>query len=276
LEILGSLLKPCWLTLVSAHPLSFACKVYRFDAVEDKFPCLVTGAAPETIVCSSSFAPLMDMRYLCTWRLLLNRILSSTAAHDIACICLFLSRASACLHADTYLELELLPELTPNMALHFKMCSDWPTNSNDPLSDFARSKVTDQIAQTYDCITTKVHPDHPAPAADVRLMTALAASVIRHQALTPKNSLAPADSLVASEQPASLLQSSKVFFNLAVTAFQPLLLVSHLLQILWVSLSPWPMFWSHAATQSPRLFRLVPISLAQLSVFLLIRGSCLV
>jgi hypothetical protein len=68
LEVLGLLLKPC-LTLVSAHPLSFACKVYVFDAVKDQFPCLVTGAAPETILCSSSFAPLMDMRCLYAWHL---------------------------------------------------------------------------------------------------------------------------------------------------------------------------------------------------------------
>jgi hypothetical protein len=53
LEILGLLLKPC-LTLVSAHPLSFACKVCVFDAVKDQFPCLVTGAVPKMILCSSS------------------------------------------------------------------------------------------------------------------------------------------------------------------------------------------------------------------------------
>ena len=94
----------------------------------------------------------MDMRYLYAWRLLLDCILSSTAALDISCVRLFLSRAGACLHDDTYLELELLPELTPDMVLPFIIRGGWPKASPDPFSDFSRNKVTSQIAQGYDSI----------------------------------------------------------------------------------------------------------------------------
>ena len=107
LELLGPSL-PTWLQLVIDDLARFSCSAYRFQHIELQFPCLKTGAAPDAIICSSSFAPLMDMGYLYPWRLLLDRILSSTASLDISCIRLFLSRAGACLHDDTYLELELL------------------------------------------------------------------------------------------------------------------------------------------------------------------------
>ena len=84
------------------------------------------------------------------------------------------------------------------MALHLKIQGSWPTNSDDPFFNLSCSNVTSQISQMYDCIPVEVHPDHPATAFDVKLMTASAASVICQWVLTPKNSLVPAKSLVAT------------------------------------------------------------------------------
>jgi hypothetical protein len=193
LEALGRRLHD-WLTHATSHPLRFSCKVYRFDTIEDQFPSLITGAVPDTVLCTATFAPLMDMRYLYAWRLLVDRVLSGTSEQDIQFLRLFLSRASACLHSGTYIGVDLLPELTPNMGIHFRARGGWPT-APDPLLDFSRIEVSSQQAQRYTCIQIEVHPDHPAPAADVRLITASEASALRHHALTPKTSLAPAESL---------------------------------------------------------------------------------
>ena len=172
-EVLGQKLH-AWLQLVSDHPLPFACKAHQLDTIGAQFPCLVItdGAPPNATACSScSFAPSMGMRHLRASRLLLHRILSSAAALSVACVHLFLlSPASTYLRADTCLE--LLPKLTPNMTLHFKIRSGWPAALVDPLSDFCRSKVTSQMAQTCDCIAIEVHSDHPSQAADAKLMTA--------------------------------------------------------------------------------------------------------
>jgi hypothetical protein len=168
--------------------------------VADQFPNLITGAVPDSILCTTTFAPLMDMRYLYAWRLLVDRILGSSDGDDISFFRLFLARASLCLHSDTYLGTELLPELTPNMCLHFRSHGGWPTTGRgtdavDPLADFSRSEVTSQIAQRYDCITIDVHPDRPAPASNVKLITASEAPAIRHTASTPRESRVPTDNI---------------------------------------------------------------------------------
>jgi hypothetical protein len=139
----------------------------------------------------------MDMRYLYAWRLLLDRILSGTSAEDIVFFRLFLSRASSCLHSGTYIGTTLPPELTPNMGLHFKVHGGWPTDSADPLIDFSRPEVSSQLAQRYDRIDIEVHADHPAPAADVKLITASEASALRHKSKTPNHSFVPAETLAA-------------------------------------------------------------------------------
>jgi hypothetical protein len=91
--------------------------------------------------------------------------------------------------------LALPPELAANMGLHFKIRGGWPTDSADPLIDFSRPEVSSPLAQRYDSILIEVHPDHPAPAAEVKLITASEASARRHHGLTPKHSLLPAESL---------------------------------------------------------------------------------
>jgi hypothetical protein len=77
LESLGRRLHD-WLLNASCHPAKFACQVFGYDAVESQFPSLVTGSFPDFIICTTTFAPLMDMRYPYAWRLLLDRILSGT------------------------------------------------------------------------------------------------------------------------------------------------------------------------------------------------------
>ena len=186
-----------WLDCATRNAQMFACQAFVFDSIESQFPSLVSGSAPETIICTTTFAPLMDMRYLYAWRLLLDRVLSGTAAEDITFLRLFLSRASSCLHAGTYVGTKLLPELTPNMGLHFQVRGGWPTDSADPRIDFSRPEVSSQLAQRYDRIAIEVHPDHPAPAPDVKLITASEASARRHHGMTPKTSFVPAESLAA-------------------------------------------------------------------------------
>jgi hypothetical protein len=80
------------------------------------------------------------------------------------------------------------------MALHFKVRGGWPTPS-DPFVDFARPELSSHLAQRYNSISIEVHPDHPAPASDVKLITASEASANRHHSLTPKTSLVPVESL---------------------------------------------------------------------------------
>jgi hypothetical protein len=69
-----------WLTVATTHPDRFACQVFGYDTIEAQFPSLVTGVVPDTVLCTSTFAPLMDIRYLYAWRILLDSILSSTAS----------------------------------------------------------------------------------------------------------------------------------------------------------------------------------------------------
>jgi hypothetical protein len=194
-----------WLAAAAAHPDRFACQVFGYDtSIKAQFPSLVTGVVPDTVLCTSAFAPLMDMRHLCTWRILLDSILSSAACQDIEFLRLFPLRASTCIHSDTYLGVRLRHDLTPNMGIHFKARGGWPTDSADPLLDFSRPEVSSQISQRYNCIAIKVHSDHPAPADDVKLMTAAEASARRHHKLTPRTSLVPAESLASQ-----LLQQSQ-------------------------------------------------------------------
>ena len=171
LESLGSRLQD-WISTATNNSTLFACQAFGFDTIESQFLSLVTGAFPEAIICNTTFAPLMDMRYLYAWRLLVDRILSGTAPEDIAFFRTFISRASSCLHSGTYMGEGLPPELAPNMGLHFKIRGGWPTDSPDPLIDFSRPKVSSQFAQRYDCIAIEVHQAHPAPAADIKLITA--------------------------------------------------------------------------------------------------------
>ncbi len=195
LESLGSSLD-LWLQCAILKPADFSCKVFGFDTIEGQFPSLVTGAVPDTILCSTTFAPLMDMRYLYAWRILVDSILSGTSRQAIEFFRLFLSRAGQCLHSETYIGVELRPELTPNMGVHFRPRGGFPILP-DPFVDFARGEVSSQIAQTYDCIDIEIHADHLAPADDVKLITVSEASARRHYALTPRTSLVPAERIGA-------------------------------------------------------------------------------
>ena len=71
IESIGSCLQD-WLSLATSNPQRFACQAFGFDTIEAQFPSLVTGSVPEAIICTTTFAPLMDMRYLYAWRLLLD------------------------------------------------------------------------------------------------------------------------------------------------------------------------------------------------------------
>jgi hypothetical protein len=81
LELLGARLH-AWLQHATTHPLQFACQAFRFAMIACQFPCLVTGAVPASTLCVTAFGPLMDMRSLCAWRLLLDSIPSSLAAKE--------------------------------------------------------------------------------------------------------------------------------------------------------------------------------------------------
>jgi hypothetical protein len=109
-----------WLIAVQADPSSFAIQAFSFDHIQDHFPDLVTGASPASITDSSSFAPLMDLRYLFAWRLLLDKMMSGISREDIAHMSLFLSRIATCLHPDTYMGVKLPVEMCPNLYFHFK------------------------------------------------------------------------------------------------------------------------------------------------------------
>lgn len=199
LESLGRVFHD-WILVATCHPAAFACQVFLYNCVESQFPNLVAGAVPDTVTCSTTFAPLMDMRYLHGWRILVDRILSGAASHDISFFRLFLSRASACLHSGADIGTELLPELTPCTAIHFKIHGGWPSNTPDPLVGFARPELSSPIAQGYDIISIEVHADRPAPAPTTQLITASEASARRHKAMTPKTTVLPVD-LLASPGP---------------------------------------------------------------------------
>lgn len=122
LEILKTRLHN-WLIQLTTHPLRFACQAFCFATVADQFPSLSMSAIPSTVSCVTTFDHLIDMRYLCAWRLLLDSLLSSTASkEEIPFLRLLLSRVSACMHPGTYLELRL--ELTPRMAFRL-LLSSW-------------------------------------------------------------------------------------------------------------------------------------------------------
>jgi hypothetical protein len=181
-----------WLVAAQEKTSIFAIKAIPFSAISDHFPDLTTGAVPVSIACATSFAPLCDMRYLYAWRLLIDKILSGTESGDIEYLRLFLLRANSCLHNATYMGVNMGPELCPNMGNHFKVEGGWPSLV-DPLLDFSRTEVSSQIALSYQPITLSVHADRPAPASGVKLITASAASAIRHKAATPRTSYVPVD-----------------------------------------------------------------------------------
>jgi hypothetical protein len=109
----------------------------------------------------------MDMRYLFGWRLLLDKMLSGILDMDITFLRLFLTRASMCLHAGTYMGSKLPPELSPNMYHHFRVQGGWPTEDN-PLSDFLRPELVSFIGQRYEVIPIDVHPDRQPPPSRIR------------------------------------------------------------------------------------------------------------
>jgi hypothetical protein len=109
-----------WLQQAAGCPDKFACEAFYHADLADQFPCLTTGAVPSSVSCAIALSPLLDMRYLHAWRLLLDSLLSnSKAKDDIPFIRVFLERAVACMTSDTYLGVVLPPELTPNFAFHF-------------------------------------------------------------------------------------------------------------------------------------------------------------
>jgi hypothetical protein len=181
-----------WLAAAQMHTSLFAIKAIPFAALTDQFPSLITGAVPASIACATTFAPLSDMRYLYAWRLLIDKILSGTDDDDIKYLRIFLTRANSCLHNATYMGVNMGPDLSPNMGNHFKVEGGWPSLV-DPLFDFSRTEVSSKIALSYQPITLSVHADRPAPASGVKLITASAASALRHKAATPRTSYIPID-----------------------------------------------------------------------------------
>ena len=183
---------PAWLLAVQTDPTLFSFPAVYLADLQSHFPDLVSGAFPSTIPCSISFAPLMDMRHLYAWRLLVDKILSGISTQDIQFFTLFLSRAAKCLHSDSYVGVELLPELMPNMSLHFKSACGWPTGQ-PPFADFSRPEVCSPIAQNYQTISIEVQATRPDPSPDTKLITVSAASALRHLLSTPRISRVPAD-----------------------------------------------------------------------------------
>jgi hypothetical protein len=191
LSVLAPVLDP-WLVAAQSHPEHFAIPAIPFSEVQAHFPDLITGAFPDSITCSSTFAPLIDMVHLYGWRLGLDKLFSSSLGADIAYMRTFLARAAPCLHSGTYMGTELIPELAPNMLQHFKSHGGWPTGDS-PMKDFARSEISSFIAQTYEVIPIEVHTDRPAPLATCKLITVAEATGLRHQQQTPKYSQVPVD-----------------------------------------------------------------------------------
>ena len=189
-----------WLLAVQADPVPFALQAFPFSTVQAHFPDLTTGAFPPTITCSTTFAPLMDLRYLYSWRLMLDKLLSSILDADIAYMLVFLARIETCLHADTYMGTKLPAAMSPNIYYHFKSHGGWPTGTA-PHADFERDELISSVAQAYEKIPIEVHEDRPAPLATCRLITTAAASAQRHQATTPKYSTEPTDNLAKPFQP---------------------------------------------------------------------------
>jgi hypothetical protein len=174
-----------WLQQAAGRPEQFACEAFYYADLADQFPCLTTGAVPSSVSCPIALSPLLDMRYLCAWRLLLDSLLSnSKAKDDIPFIRVFLERAVACMTSDTYL------------AFHFYILHGLPTNVVNPFTDFMRSELVSTIVQTYAQIPIQVHPDQLAPADDVKLITASAQSALKHREKTPRHSNVPVDRLL--------------------------------------------------------------------------------
>jgi hypothetical protein len=108
-----------WLTAAKSDPLAFSIQAFPYSALVSHFPYITSGDMPSSISCSTTFLALMDMGYLYGWRLFIDKLLSGIIDADIRFFCIFLTRAASCLHSGTYVGVELLPELTPNMCLHF-------------------------------------------------------------------------------------------------------------------------------------------------------------
>jgi hypothetical protein len=105
------------------------------------------------------------------------------------------------LHSDTYMGVELIPELAPNIAFHFSIHGGWPTVEANPFLYFAKPEAASMIAQRCEQIPIEVHVDREAPEAHVKLITASEASARRHRQKTPRTSKAPAESLAPKNPP---------------------------------------------------------------------------
>jgi hypothetical protein len=99
----------------------------------------------------------------------------------------FLERVAPCLHPGTYMGVQLRPEVAPNIAFHFKSLGGWPAGKH-PVQDFTRSEIVSFVAQTYETISIKVHPDRLAPSIGTRLVTVAEATRLRHAQQTLKYS----------------------------------------------------------------------------------------
>jgi hypothetical protein len=168
-----------WLTAAQSDPAAFSVQAFPYSSLVPHFPDIISGGMPLSISCSTMFSALMDMRYLYGWRLFIDKLLSGILDADSRFFRLFLSRAASCLHSGTYVGVELLPELTPNMCLHFISAGGWPTG-NAPFHDFCRPEITSSIAQRYNSIAIEVHSDRPAPSLETKLITAADASARQH------------------------------------------------------------------------------------------------
>ena len=119
-----------WLAAAQSNAGSFATHAFPFTALQDHFPDLVTGAFPDSIVCATTFAPLVDMLSIYGCRLALDKLFSGPLGANIAYMRTFLARTATCLHPGTYMGAKLLPELVPNLFYHFKSQGGWSTGTS--------------------------------------------------------------------------------------------------------------------------------------------------
>jgi hypothetical protein len=113
-----------WLVAAQTNSSKFAVPVFPFKDVADQFPNLITGAVPDSILCTTTFAPLMDMRYLYTWRLLwiesLGALMAMISASSVS---FFLARVPACIRIPT-LELNFSLNLLQTCVFTFGLMVD--------------------------------------------------------------------------------------------------------------------------------------------------------
>lgn len=211
IHVLGSL--GCrlldWLLTASCHTNQFACKVFGYDgAIEAQFLILVTGSFPDSIICTTTFAPLMDMWCPHAWCLLIDRIRSGLLLKtQFSSPSSSLALALASIRRPV-LELNCFRTSLPTWGYISRFVVAGPLLPT-------LMQISSHLAQRYNSISVEVQLHHPAPASDVKLIAASEASAKRHQSLTPKTSLVPvesfADKLLNPQQPLS----SQSHLNLA-------------------------------------------------------------